>query len=504
MLLSLILTLIFRDPFIGDWDALDYTVLSVRGAPSSMALGRVLFVGYNHALWRVAHDVFGLSAAHAYLLFQFVIIAQVPLAVMACGALARAVTGSQQAATLAALLVGTSPVFVLYGGQVMTEIPSLLLSTCALLLYWRGIQARRGALILLGAALLGVGVNLRETVAFYGVWLVLAPLAARWSVGRREIFWLCGALLVFAACAFGPFGLLYGLDLGGYRASWYGWLASMKMEAAQHPVTWRNLGPFLGLFALNAPLVFFLGPLALWREARRHGFTPSFALGLAGVIATALLFFNYSTTINARYFLTGLPALAPLIGKFLDDAATARARGNRRRGFVWACVLVCVLALGRDAWLFRQQARLRAQRLGAKDYLSQLAQVPPDATMLAGGQTVAVTYWRGLGYGNWQSIGTGGGWPGVELVPVIERGLSGGQRIFLDADPRWWAVCGWQAAETRALPILEQHFRFRRVNATLYEIRPPTATDAPDTPNLNALLPENRPADMRLCFSLSH
>ena len=101
-LLALGLALIFRDPFIGDWDAVDYTVLAVRGEPSSMALGRLLFVGYNHELWRLAHTVFGLAPEHAHLLFQFAIIAQAPLAAIACFALARAVTDSRQVATLAA------------------------------------------------------------------------------------------------------------------------------------------------------------------------------------------------------------------------------------------------------------------------------------------------------------------------------------------------------------------------------------------------------------------
>ena len=42
--LSLILGLIFVDPFIGDWDAFEYTLSALRGAPSSMALGRSLFI----------------------------------------------------------------------------------------------------------------------------------------------------------------------------------------------------------------------------------------------------------------------------------------------------------------------------------------------------------------------------------------------------------------------------------------------------------------------------
>ena len=42
------LVLYFVDPFIGDWDGMDYTMLSLDGYPSSMALGRNLFILHNH------------------------------------------------------------------------------------------------------------------------------------------------------------------------------------------------------------------------------------------------------------------------------------------------------------------------------------------------------------------------------------------------------------------------------------------------------------------------
>jgi len=47
-LAGLLLVLYFVDPFIGDWDGLDYTMLSLAGYPSSMALGRNLFIFGNH------------------------------------------------------------------------------------------------------------------------------------------------------------------------------------------------------------------------------------------------------------------------------------------------------------------------------------------------------------------------------------------------------------------------------------------------------------------------
>ncbi|PYS68477.1 MAG: hypothetical protein DMF73_16680, partial [Acidobacteria bacterium] len=41
-LVALILTLVYLNPFIGDWDGLDYTIFSLHARPSSMALGRSL------------------------------------------------------------------------------------------------------------------------------------------------------------------------------------------------------------------------------------------------------------------------------------------------------------------------------------------------------------------------------------------------------------------------------------------------------------------------------
>ncbi|HEX5600927.1 MAG TPA: hypothetical protein VFX63_00200, partial [Pyrinomonadaceae bacterium] len=122
---GLALVLYFVDPFIGDWDGMDYTILSVAGYPSSMALGRNLFIFSNHYLYQVAHTLFNVQPDQAYLIFKYVVVAQVPLAVIACWVLARDISGSLYTATMAAILIVFSPVFVLYGGQVMTDVPSV-------------------------------------------------------------------------------------------------------------------------------------------------------------------------------------------------------------------------------------------------------------------------------------------------------------------------------------------------------------------------------------------
>jgi hypothetical protein len=174
-LLALILALIYVNPFIGDWDGLDYTIFSLHGRPSSMALGRSLFTLFNFVLYRAAYAGFGVPPDHAYLLFKFAVMATTPVAVTACWILARDLSGSVRAATIAALLVACSPILVIYGGQVMTDVPSVLFTAAALAVHLRGLKQQRVLLILAGAALLGLGVNLRETVGFYLPWLVVAP-----------------------------------------------------------------------------------------------------------------------------------------------------------------------------------------------------------------------------------------------------------------------------------------------------------------------------------------
>ena len=264
-LLALALTLYFIDPFIGDWDGIDYTMLSLAGYPSSMALGRNLFIFGNHALYELARAFFGVAPESAYLVFKYAVVAQTPLAVIACWVLARDVTDSLYSSTLAALFVVVSPIFVLYGGQVMTDVPSVLLLAIALTVHLRGIQKHRASLVIAGAALLGLGVNLRETMAFYAPWLALAPFLLGWKLRRRELGYVTLSLLVFLTLALGWFGYWYFTD-AHYRTIWHGWRESMAQESSRHPVSFSNAVPYLMYFFISAPLVLLAFPFAAVNE----------------------------------------------------------------------------------------------------------------------------------------------------------------------------------------------------------------------------------------------
>ena len=468
-----------------------------------MALGRSLFIFANHALWRAAHALFNLPASDAYLLFKYAVVLQSPLAVIACWTLARDLTRSLEAATIAALIVATSPAFVIYSGQVMTEIPSLLLLAIALTVHLRGLRSGRVSLIMLGAALLGMGVNVRETLAFYAPWLVFAPFLCGTKTERGKILRVILACVVFVVFAFGPFALWFWTDAGGFRAAWYGWRESMLMESARHPVALRNLFPLLFYFFLAAPIAFLIMPFAIFKEWRERGLTCLMGMSAMGLCANMLLVFNYSTVVNWRYFLTGLPALAPIVGDRLLRWYTSK-RGDTGRAFFHISIALVFVTVALGIYAQVMSRDFVEKRVLTRDYIARLQLVPRDAVMIAGGQTVAVTYYRGIGAGSWEVIGTGGGWPGAELVPVIERFLHQGRRVFLDRDTRWWAVCGWQLDETLAISLLESRFHFRRVSDTIYEIRPLDDETAHDTPNLQSLLPENRPTQREKCRNWSN
>ncbi len=515
-LVALVLTLIYLNPFIGDWDALDYTIFSLHARPSSMALGRSLFTLFNFALYQGAHLVAGLRPEHAYLLFKFTVVIETPLAVIACWVLARDLNGSARSATLASLMIACSPILVIYGGQVMTEIPSVLFTAIALTVHLRGIQQRRLILVLAGAALLGLGVNLRETVGLYAAWLVFAPFVAGYkskfgalagSEGRIRklpsltvgLLTVAASLAVFMFVALGPFVIWYASS-PVFRLDWHTWLSSMQDEAQRHPISAASLKPFLIYFFMCAPLITVALPFAAWREWRQRGFTLSLLAALVGMFATVMLFFNYSTTINWRYFLTGLPAMAPLAGDFYTRIQ-ARRYASERRGFVSALAgvafigaLMILLVPPAGNEYFNRLAQ-------AKTYDARLKLIPRDAVVIAGAQTVAVQYWRGIGLGEWDWIGVGAGWPAGQLESKIDEHLKTGRRVFLDADPRWWLPCEWHLIEVRELAAVEPRFRFKQIAPTIYEIRPLEDPSATDHPHLEKLLPENRPEEVKKCFN---
>jgi hypothetical protein len=305
--------------------------------------------------------------------------------------------------------------------------------------------------------------------------------------------------VLFFLFSFVPF-ILWFATHAGYRGKWNIWLTTMREESSRHPVSIANLKPFFVFFFLSAPLIFVALPVAFWKEWRERGLSLLLTAGAAGLLATAMLFFNYSTTINWRYFLTGLPFLAPLAGDYFVRSQTERLK-SARLGLV---TVVCgiLLVAGLMGLLIKPvKGDYFNHLVMARDYNARLRLMPRDAVVIAGAETVAVNYWSGIGEGEWIAIGIGAGWPSNGLENEINRYLKENRRVFLDSDPRWWQPCNWHLTEIAELASIEKHFHFRQVAPTVFEIRPIEDSSATDQPHLEKLLPENRPDEVKNCFN---
>jgi hypothetical protein len=274
----------------------------------------------------------------------------------------------------------------------------------------------------------------------------------------------------------------------------------MAQESARHPVSIGNAVPYLMYFFISAPLVLLAFPFAVYSEWRRCRLSALLLLGLMGMAADLLLYLNYSTSVNWRYFLTGLPALAPLTADFLIRKL-ARPFRSQRLAFT-SCVVVLLIIAAIFTILIKPVSQEFIERRAlSKEYRHQLAKVPRDAVMISGAQTIAVTYWQAIGAGEWKTIGTGGGWPG-DLGKAVDEHLAAGRRVFLDADPRWWLPCGWQRDEIPEIVALERRYVLRQVTDTIFEIIPANENNSGElreVPQLHRLLPENRPIDTKKC-----
>jgi hypothetical protein len=271
----------------------------------------------------------------------------------------------------------------------------------------------------------------------------------------------------------------------------------MRSEEGAHPVSVRNFAPLLLFFFVAAPLALLALPAAARAEWRARRFSPLLALACVGLFANLMLVTHYSAVINGRYLLTGLPGVLPLAADYLVRRGAGRA-GDRRRGFRRAAYASAISALALGA-IFYAGSRQTLRHHGiTKEYRARLALLPDDAVVLAGGQTVSVNYYRALGVGRWDVIGTGGGFPTAPLADVIENYLRAGRRVFLDVDSRLWFNDHWRGAETRAVAALGARFRFRRVSETVYEIRPADDAAARDEPDFQRLLRKPPPLLQRI------
>ncbi|MBI1762847.1 MAG: hypothetical protein HYR56_15560 [Acidobacteria bacterium] len=456
------LAYVLRDPFITDWDGFDYTVLSVQGLPSALGLGRALFLGYNHWLWKLAERFWGLPAAQAYLLLRYGVIVQAGLATMGFYALYKELSARRLAALIATLLMAGSPYYLIYSGRGMSEIPAFVWLSWSL--WWLVKSARLGCdnQFLLAAAFLGASANLREFAVFY---FPLIVLAGRWY---RLSWWRCLAALGLAGLAALAGMIFWSLyDTDNYLRAVINWYTLSANERAVHPVTAKNLW-FVAKFAFDCScvtaLTSVLGLISLCTSKKHFVLL---GLGLCGLGTDLLLLLNHDLPVNPRYLLTGLPGLAAVSGWML--AEFARTQQWRALPLLLGLLVLTKGTYNRLAKeLYDHQWGARA----AQHYIQKITDLPWHAAFIVGARTPLIQFYNGVrAHPHWAVIAPGAPWPDEKLGERIDDLIMAGRAVYVDFDPELWQLGTRSISrEGAGLEMIRREFELESVREQLYRI----------------------------------
>ncbi|MDX2029555.1 MAG: glycosyltransferase family 39 protein [Blastocatellia bacterium] len=455
----------YQDEFIVDWDGFDYSVYTVQHLPSALGLSRALFLGYNYLLWEAAHRWFGVGQEHVYLVIRYGVMAQTGPAIIGMYALCKELTADRLAATLGALLLAGSPLFIVYSGRSMSEIPAFLMIGWAL--WWMLRSLRRGRVggFLLAAALVGASANIREFAVFY---LPFIPIAARvhgfkWRVG------IAGMALA-ALCAVSGMLFWAWFDTDNYLFAVKNWYRLSAAERRIHPVTTKNLRFFID-FAFHCSAVsVVLTPLAMvwaaWAQPRRETRTV-FWLGAFGLLADLVLIANHDLAVNPRYLLTGLLGLAPLCGWCLCQLI------HRMRLRALPMLLgLLVLTQGSYNYAARELYQQQWASRAARDYFDKIRELPWNAGFIVGARSPLIHFYAGIGARPyWRTVSSGANWPDGGIHDAIQALFYAGRIVYVDFDPELWQSGAREKnRETDEIEMIKREYRLQPVRGSLHRI----------------------------------
>ena len=462
-----VLAIVFRDRFISDWDGFDYAANVINNVPTALGLGRALFLAYNQMLWKMAHRWFDLPPEQSYLVLKYGVIAMSGPTVVGVYALYKEITATRLAACFGTLMVVFSPLFIIYSGRGMSEIPGLLMLAWSLWWMIRSLRIKRMGGYFAAVAIFGLSANMREFAPFY---LPIVPLAAIiYGISWKR--WLPATIFaVLAMLAGAIFWSLYWPEY--YIPAVRNWLQLSALESEKNPVTLGNLRFMVEYGFRCSAAAFVIAPFALIEGCRQFlKNSPRrvlFLLGLLGLTADLALSRTHYLSYSPRYLLTGLIGLAAISGWFLAELIT-RFRG-------WKAAIPALVAIGLTVanlitfYPYFQKDVLAAQV--AREYLAKITDLPDDAVFIVGAHTPLVNFYRRSGARKlWKVIPAGAGWPDDKLDREINDYLSRGIPVFVDFDENLWNPGQINSREAAGLQMIKRVYQLDLVrNPSLYRI----------------------------------
>ena len=427
-------------PFLGQWDSFDYLKQIVTHQLSALGVGRPVFLGYNILLWESFRRLFHLNLLNVEIIVMAGTILLGVLGVILFRRFANLVLPAP-ASHMAAMALAVSPVYAIYSGFIMTEVPMLVALIASALLLWKP-SARHPLLSdVTGGILFGLAVGIREQALTLGaafLWIVFSRRHSNLDRLRSALlFGLASAFIVLA-----PAVAFYILDPAGFIERIRTWLHAIPMGSIQFRT---NVEASLLFTIVVCPGAWFaVAGAAIYRWLRKNRLGsvepeyqpisiphPIWGIVCCLILPIAILWRDADIQMHPRYALIVLPA-----SLILCACVYRRLIPSNRGVVVWAVVQVLMLGLALTAFSPYRQTQIRKMEFARLMRES----IPGAGLIIAGNYSPILDYYRGIGIRpEWQILWSGWDWN----VKAVETRIAGSWAnhipVYLSTDAPGWS-----------------------------------------------------------------
>lgn len=457
-------------PFLGQWDSFDYLKQIASHRFSDLGIGRPVYVGYNILLWESLRNIFGLEPLHLeYIVMAETILLGVLGVILFQRLSSRLLPGP--AGNMAAMAFAISPLYAIYSGFIMTEVPMLVALLAAALFLWRPGGRHSPWSDAAAGIFWGLAVGIREQALTLGaayLWIVFS----RGESGSERLRSALRFAVAAAAVILAPAVAWCLYDPTGFVERTRTWLHAIPTGSVQ----FRNNVEASLLFAfLVCPAVWIalagagVRKMFLRKQTNdlhdsaaappvRH---PIWGIACCLVLPLAIFWRDADIQMHPRYALIILPAsvivCASLYRRWLP---------SKRALAVWA--IVHVLLFGAAMAAFSQYKQAQTAKMEFARLIRE--SIPGPGLMIAGNYSPILDYYREIGgRPEWQIVWSGWDWKSDAVGARVREAWDKHVPVYWITDPP-----GWSYFERE---LLEAHFLFKdckreQIVPHLYRILP--------------------------------
>jgi hypothetical protein len=431
-------------PYLGQWDSFDYLKQIVTHQLSALGFGRPVFIGYNILIWESMRRLFRLSPIQVEMVIMAATVLLGVAGVVLFDRLARRLLPSQMS-QMAVVALMLSPIYAIYSGFVMTEVPMLVALLASALVIWKPGARNTAWRDIAGGVLLGLAAGIREQALTLGPAFLWILWAARGDLKSRM-----RSMLLFgtaaAASAAVPVFAIYLHDPAAFVGRMQTWIQAIPMG---EPQFWTNVQasllytiavcPGAWIAAAGAGIVFLFrrqnpAQVSGTKEGNANGSAiPNPVAGAVCclVVPVVALWRDADLQIHPRYEMVILPAVL-----IFCVSVFRRWFPSRKGPIIWAALQIAVFGI--TLLLFSPLRRTQIEKI---EYARMMRDaVPGEALLIAGNLSPILDYYRGIGFRpGWRIVWSGWNWDANAAEKVIRRSWAEHIPVYLSENPSGWS-----------------------------------------------------------------